>query len=185
MKDQKTLLRVAAAVFCVLVAFAVYVAFEGGFGMKKTNKVPVSDISETPLILGMFSLEVQGRLDYKQLKTHNLPIVVDYGSVSCIPCRQMAPILSKLNREYENRAFIKFVDIRKNPDAVVGIPIRLIPSQVFITAQGTPFIPSKELAAKIHFLHVESMDSHLPSYTVHEGALTEEQLREILKEMGV
>lgn len=138
-----------------------------------------------PIKKGPFALHVRGAVDYNELKTHGLATIVDYGSESCIPCRQMAPLLAKLNRELEGKAFIKFVDVRKYREGAIGIPIRLIPSQILIDASGNPFTPSEALARKISFIRVQAKDPTLQSYTVHEGSLTEQQMREILAEMGV
>lgn len=58
-----------------------------------------------------FSLEKSGLIDYEALAAYGLPVIVDYGSDSCIPCKQMAPVLEKMNEEMQGKAFIKFVDV--------------------------------------------------------------------------
>ncbi len=42
----------------------------------------------------------------------SLPVIVDFYSDSCIPCRQMAAILGELEEEYEDR--IKLVKVNVN-----------------------------------------------------------------------
>jgi thioredoxin 1 len=66
-----------------------------------------------------------------------LPRLVDLGSVSCIPCKMMAPILEELKKEYAGRLQVEFIDVMANPDAATPYKISLIPTQVFFDAAGT------------------------------------------------
>lgn len=65
-----------------------------------------------------------------------LPKLVDLGADKCIPCRQMAPILAGLKKEYEGRFEVVFIDIWKNPAAAEPYRINLIPTQIFFDADG-------------------------------------------------
>jgi thioredoxin 1 len=65
-----------------------------------------------------------------------LPRLLDLGSVSCIPCKMMAPILEELKREYAGRLRVDFIDVWENPDAGKPYGIRLIPTQIFFDASG-------------------------------------------------
>lgn len=132
-----------------------------------------------------FSLAVTELVDYGALSSYGLPIIVDYGSDSCIPCKEMAPVLEKMNEEMQGKAFIKFVDVWKYADAANNVPIQLIPTQVLVTADGKPFVPSDELAEKMEFIMYNSKDTGEHVFTVHQGGITEEQMRMILAEMGV
>lgn len=90
-----------------------------------------------------------------------------------------------MNKEMENVAFIKFVDVWKYTEAANNVPVQVIPTQVIVNADGTPFVPSDELAAQIEFVQYMSKDTGEHVFTVHQGGLTEEQMRTILAEMGV
>jgi thioredoxin 1 len=65
-----------------------------------------------------------------------LPRLLDLGSVSCIPCKMMAPILEELKKEYAGRLRVDFIDVWENPDAGKPYGIRLIPTQIFFDASG-------------------------------------------------
>lgn len=132
-----------------------------------------------------FSLEETGLIDYEALAAYGLPVIVDYGSDSCIPCKQMAPVLEKMNEEMQGIAFVKFVDVWKYPEAAENVPIQVIPTQILFHADGTPFVPSDELAQKIQFDMYSSRDTGEHVFTVHQGGLTEEEMHLILNEMGV
>ena len=131
-----------------------------------------------------FSLRSTTAIDFEELSAYGLPIVVDYGADACIPCKAMAPVLEKANKEFSGKAFIKFVNVWDYREAANNVPLQLIPTQVFFDADGKPFAPSDELAAKIKFTTYPDNDTDEPAFTVHQGGLTEEQMWAILAEMG-
>ncbi|MCX5682282.1 MAG: thioredoxin family protein, partial [Planctomycetota bacterium] len=65
-----------------------------------------------------------------------LPRLLDLGSVSCIPCKMMAPILEGLKKDYAGRLQVEFIDVMANPDAGAPYKINLIPTQIFFDASG-------------------------------------------------
>jgi len=89
-----------------------------------------------------------------------LPRLVDLGSVSCIPCKMMAPILEELKKDYAGRLDVQFIDVWEDPDAGAAYAIRLIPTQIFLAPDG------KELWR-------------------HEGFLGKEEILAKWKELGV
>lgn len=128
-----------------------------------------------------FALEAEA-IDIAALLSYELPIVIDFGSDSCIPCQKMAPVLKSANAEYQGKAIVKFVDVWKYTDAASGFPVQVIPTQVFINADGTPYVPSKDLGIEFGFYSDKVTKEHV--FTVHQGGLTEEQLNSILSDMG-
>jgi thioredoxin 1 len=129
-----------------------------------------------------FQLEATA-IDLETLKGHELPVIIDFGADSCEPCKRMAPVLVKLNGEMQGKAIIKFVDVWKNSGAARDFPVQVIPTQIFIHADGTPYIPGDHL--NIRFDLYEYKDTGEHAFTVHQGGLTEEELRLILEDMGV
>jgi thioredoxin 1 len=75
-----------------------------------------------------------------------VPRLVDLGSVGCIPCKAMAPILEGLKADYAGRMDVEFIDVWKNRDAADAYGVRIIPTQVFFGADG------KELARHEGFM---------------------------------
>ncbi len=122
-------------------------------------------------------------IDLDALKALKMPIIIDFGADSCIPCKEMAPVLVKLNAEMQNRAIIKFVDVWKNPDGSKGFPVQVIPTQIIFNADGTPYVPNNVTGIK--FTSYSSKETKQHIFTAHQGGLTEEQMRSILKDMGV
>ena len=129
-----------------------------------------------------FTLEATN-IDLEVLTSYELPIIIDFGADSCIPCKEMAPVLKTLNVEMQGAAIIKFVDVWKNEDVANDFPIQVIPTQIFINADGTPYVPSDDI--KIEFTMYSTKDTNEHVFTIHQGGLTEDQMRRILTDMGV
>lgn len=128
-----------------------------------------------------FALEAES-IDLAALLSYKLPVIIDFGADSCIPCREMAPVLVSVNAAYQGKAIVKFVDVWQNPGAASGFPVQVIPTQVFINADGTPYVPSKDLGVEFGFYSTRDTLEHV--FTVHQGGLTKEQMEAILADMG-
>lgn len=87
--------------------------------------------------------------------------MVDVGAKSCIPCKMMAPILEKLEKEYRGRAAIVFIDVRKAPDQAERFGIKVIPTQIFYDKQGnevlrhTGFMGEEAIVAQLKKMGVK------------------------------
>ncbi len=120
-------------------------------------------------------------IDLETLTSYGMPIIIDFGADECVPCKEMAPVLVKVNEDMQNKAIIKFVDVWKNPEAASGFPVQVIPTQIFINFDGTPYIPSEDLG--IEFLSYVDVDTQEPIFTAHQGGLTEEEMLLIVNDM--
>src|SRR5574344_210393 len=121
----------------------------------------------------------------KAITEYGVPTVIDFGSDGCIPCKRMAPVLEKLNAEWQKRAAVQFIDVWKYSEGVSDFPVQVIPTQFFFTAEGKPFVPSKTLVQKIEFIQYSDRSTNKHVFTLHMGGLTEEELRNIFSEMGI
>ncbi len=65
-----------------------------------------------------------------------LPLLVDLGSDTCVPCKLMAPILKEFKKDYANIFTVEFIDAKKNRPAAALYGIRVIPTQIFYDAAG-------------------------------------------------
>lgn len=117
-----------------------------------------------------FVLETEA-IDLDALKEYGLPIIIDFGADSCAPCKAMAPVLVTMNADMQDKAIIKFVDVWKHPGASNDFPVQVIPTQVFINADGTPYVPSEDIGIKFDMYTFKDTGEH--AFTVHQGGLTE------------
>jgi thioredoxin 1 len=63
---------------------------------------------------------------------------VELGSVNCIPCRKMQPVMKSIEEKYRDQVQVIFYDVWK-PDQkhyAREYGIRLIPTQVFLDQEG-------------------------------------------------
>ena len=74
-----------------------------------------------------------------EIPVKNMVTMVDIGSTSCIPCKMMEPVLENLTKEYQGRAAILFVDVKKDMATARKYDIRAIPTQVFFDKSGKEF----------------------------------------------
>jgi len=88
------------------------------------------------------------------------PSLVDLGSSTCIPCKEMVPILAQVKKMYAGKVVVKFIDINEDPKETSKYEIRVIPTQIFLDKNG------KEVFR-------------------HEGVFSTENIVKVLKDMGV
>ncbi len=129
-----------------------------------------------------FALEADA-IDLEQLASYELPMIIDFGAGWCGPCLQFAPILESVHDDMLGSAIIKYVDVDQSGDLAAEYPVRVIPTQVFFLADGTPYLPGEGVSTE--FLAYNDKTTGERLFTVHEGALTEKELLAILADMGV
>jgi thioredoxin 1 len=98
--------------------------------------------------------------DLKKALGSGKPVLVDFGANSCLPCRQLRPILKEVEKEYSGKASILVIDVYKNQKLAQEHKILLIPTLVFFDGKG-----------KEAFRHV--------------GVLDKEKITAKLKEIGM
>lgn len=98
------------------------------------------------------------------LRKDDKPLVtfIELGSVNCIPCKQMVPVMKSLEKRYGSQLKVIFYDVwtKEQKHYASMYKIRLIPTQVFLDKNGKEF--------------------HR-----HEGFYPEEEIDKILKSKGL
>lgn len=131
--------------------------------MKKATKI---------IIILILLLSVTGVWGYKKYQLNNAPtnvketveknkpMLVDLGAGTCIPCKQMVPVLEDVKKTYEGKAVIKVIDVYENQDEATKYGIRVIPTQIFLDKDGKEFFR-------------------------HEGFFPKEEIVKVFDKMGV
>jgi thioredoxin 1 len=72
-------------------------------------------------------------------KTEKKVVMLELGSVGCVPCDQMRPVMDKLTQNYKGKLEVIFVDVRKNTEPARHFRVFGIPTQVFLDSDGKEF----------------------------------------------
>ncbi len=75
----------------------------------------------------------------KQPQAKPLITFVEIGSVNCVPCRQMKPVMKAIEEKYTGKVKVVFYDVNKQRAKANEYYIKLIPTQVFLDAKGKEF----------------------------------------------
>lgn len=101
---------------------------------------------------------------FKKNMQSDAPLVtfIELGSVKCIPCKMMQPIMDEIEKEYAGQVNVVFYDVwtEAGKSYAQEYGIRVIPTQIFLNQDGN-------------------------EYFRHEGYFPKEELVEVLKKQGV
>jgi thioredoxin len=68
----------------------------------------------------------------------DLPALIDFYADWCGPCRQAAPVLEELAKEYEGQIHIYKIDTQKEQELASVFGIQSIPAFLFVPQKGKP-----------------------------------------------
>jgi thioredoxin 1 len=74
--------------------------------------------------------------EFNAIPEKGMVTLIDLGAKKCIPCKMMAPILQKLEKAYDGKARIIFIDVWENRDQAKRFGIEGIPTQIFFDKEG-------------------------------------------------
>ncbi|MEW6116008.1 MAG: thioredoxin family protein [Nitrospirota bacterium] len=102
--------------------------------MKKRLLVPIVALS----ILLTAGLSSADQLDatLKKAKKEGKVVMLELGSVGCIPCEQMKPVMQKLSTNYKGKLEVIFIDVKKDRETAMRYGVYMIPVQVFLDKNG-------------------------------------------------
>jgi len=90
-------------------------------------------------------------IDLNALPVKGRVTMIDLGAKKCIPCKMMAPILAKMEKKYDGRAAIVFIDVWQHREQARRFGVRAIPTQIFYDASG------KEVFRHVGFMSEEDI----------------------------
>lgn len=116
------------------------------------------------------------------LKQQNLPVILRFGAEYCPKCIEMEPIYTSVKEKIQGKAIIEYIDKQKQPDVAEQYPVHRIPTQILVNADGTPYNGSKVEEERFE-KYYDAEGNH--TVTVCKGTMTEEEIMELLREMGM
>lgn len=92
---------------------------------------------------------------FRDLPVKGMVTMIDLGAKKCIPCKMMAPILVKMEKQYEGKAAIVFIDVWEQNEQAKRFGIRAIPTQIFFNENG------KEVYRHVGFMDEKAIINQL------------------------
>jgi thioredoxin 1 len=74
--------------------------------------------------------------EFKKAIQSGQPVLADFGSNSCMPCRQIRPILKEVKQEYAGKAHVLVIDVYKYKELAGEYRVQLIPTLIFFDKKG-------------------------------------------------
>ena len=110
------------------VGLLFFFILSGGCANKESENPNRKQITEEP---------ASKREDNSEIKV----TFVELGSVNCIPCRMMQPIMKDIENEYSGQVKVVFHDVwtSEGRPYAVKYKIRAIPTQVFLDKDGKEY----------------------------------------------
>ncbi len=122
------------------------------------------------ILIGGLGLLISGCSSEEPVASHSprpgdipvkgMPTMVDLGATECVPCKMMVPVMEKVEKKYQGKAAIIFIDVWKDKEPARRFGIRAIPTQIFFDKDGK----------EVHR---------------HEGFMGEADIDRVFKQMGV
>lgn len=115
-----------AADILVKNGFTNVVDMEGGYLKWSTEKRPVEGAKKETGTNGRMTKE-----EYKAMIKDNQLVLVDYYATWCGPCKKMAPMIEKLEKNYAGKVKIQKIDTDKNKMLAIQNLVNELPTFVF------------------------------------------------------
>ncbi len=91
----------------------------------------------------------------------DIPTLAEFGRDTCVPCKEMRPILEKLAEEYEGKLRVAIINIDDHKTLTSQNNILAIPTQICFDENGVEvyrhigFWPEEEIIAQLKAMGIE------------------------------
>ncbi len=147
--NRRKILKLAKVFFLLATAFSLVLV---SVSCQKTSNSTVqtpsleSDLTSIPLP--------------RALSSGN-PTLAEFGRGTCIPCKQMKPILETLAVEYQGKLNVAIISVDEYRDLTTQYRIMAIPTQIFFDSNGNElirhigFLPKEEIVTQLKKIGIE------------------------------
>ncbi|WP_244834677.1 thioredoxin domain-containing protein [Clostridium sp. BJN0001] len=136
----------------ILISVVIVILVLGVVSIKKLYSENVGTTSEKTAIKSETTNETT--------VVKGMPMLIDLGAGTCMPCKEMVPVLAEVKEVYEGKAVVNVIDVNDHPEEADKYGIRVIPTQVFLDKDGKEFFR-------------------------HEGFFSKEEIVKVFEKMGV
>ena len=121
---------------------------------------PLKSILFILSLLAILLLSVDQPVAREQAPERGVKVTfVEIGSVNCIPCKAMQPIMKAVEEEYKGQVSVVFHDVwtSKGKADAAKYNIRIIPTQVFLDKDGKEYFRHEGYYPKVDVVRVLQM----------------------------
>ena len=155
-KSKKALIFTALFLAVVAVVIAKNIRYNNQTASLEINQLPDNNTAELVETGQPADNNIAESVKAEQSteSEKKLPMLLELGSHSCVPCKMMMPILADFRENYGDKLNVRFIDVWKNRDQAVKYGIKSIPTQLFLDGYGvelfrhTGFFSKDEIIAK-------------------------------------
>jgi thioredoxin len=102
--------------------------------LRKNAKVDINQDRLTKITTKPPEMDTED--DLKKALASGKPVLVDFGANSCLPCRQLRPVLKEIGSEYSEKAKILAIDVYKYQNLAREYKVLMLPTLVFFDPKG-------------------------------------------------
>ena len=99
--------------------------------------------------------------EFSNVPVKGMVTMLDLGADKCVPCKMMAPIIAKIEKTYQGKAAIVFIDVWKHKEQAGRFGIRAIPTQIFYDEKGD------EIYRHVGFMGEQDIVNQLNKMGIH------------------
>ncbi|MGM0442547.1 MAG: TlpA family protein disulfide reductase [Elusimicrobiota bacterium] len=112
-----------------------------GCGCEADTTVDKKQKQNTPNFVKISEATSAVKPGQKSISTVPKITFIELGSVTCIPCRKMEPIIEEIENEYKDRVEVVFYDVKSEEGKPYAkkYGIQVIPTQIFLDENGNEF----------------------------------------------
>lgn len=129
-------------------------------GLRKSARIEIDEAALKKVTVVAPGMETQSEEAFRKALADGRPVIVDFGSNSSLPCRQLRPVLQKIRQDHEGKLAVLVIDVAKNEKLGGEYQIKSLPTVIFFDAAGKEFMR-------------------------HEGFMNEAMIKEQLAKLGV
>lgn len=104
-----------------------------------TPSLPVSQLADgkvKDMDAKMFNERIVNLDKNNHLYLSSVPSVIDCYATWCGPCKQLAPIMDELAREYKGKVAFYRIDVEKEPSFTMDLNVSAMPTLFFVGKNG-------------------------------------------------
>jgi len=95
--------------------------------------------------------------NFDEILKNNPVVMVDFGATWCGPCKQLAPVVDEIAKEYEGRVAVGKADVEECDEITARFRIRNVPTVLFfkngeLKDKSVGAVPKSSLTDKLNAL---------------------------------